>query len=364
MDSLLGKKIAVLKGGPGSERPVSLASAAGVSKALRGLGAEVIEIDVKGPDFSLPDGVALAFNIIHGVFGEDGDLQRILDATGIPYTGEGAAGSRLAFDKIETKQRFADCGIPTAEFEVLPIGEKPSMPLPYVVKAPRQGSTVGVYIVREAGEVQAALQGAAQYDNRLLVEKFIPGRELTVGILGDRALPIIQIVPKSGFYDFNNKYPFLNPQGGGGAQHLCPAPLDAAETVRVQEIALKAHRALGLEVYSRVDFILTDGGEPYVLEINTIPGMTEASLLPEAAGVAGISYPALCREIIDLSLAKGGRALAKSRAAARAPFRQRALQDIPHRRSRRGHRLRGPGGTEAVSLGESRLPPFGHRNNR
>jgi D-alanine-D-alanine ligase len=307
MDSLLHKKIALLKGGPGSERPVSLASAAGVSKALRGLGAEVIEIDVKDADFTLPDGVALAFNIIHGVFGEDGDLQRILDATGIPYTGEGAEGSRLAFDKIETKQRFAVSGIPTPEFEILAIGEKPSMPLPYVVKAPRQGSTVGVYIVRETGEVEGALKGAAQYDDRLLIEKFIPGRELTVGVLGDEALPIIQIVPKSGFYDFNNKYPFLNPQGGGGAEHLCPAPLKPAETRCIRQIALAAHRALGLEVYSRVDFILTEAGEPFVLEINTIPGMTEASLLPEAAGVAGISYPALCQKIIELSLAKGGR---------------------------------------------------------
>ena len=215
------------------------------------------------------------------------------------------AGSRST--KIETKERFAERGIPSADFEILKIGEKPTMPLPYVVKAPRQGSTVGVYIVREPGEVEAALKGAAEYDTRLLVEKFIPGRELTVGILGDKALPIIQIVPKSGFYDFNNKYPFLNPQGGGGAEHLCPAPLDPAETLRIQQIALDAHRSLGLEVYSRVDFILTEQGDPYVLEINTIPGMTEASLLPEAAGVAGISYPALCREIIELSLAKGGR---------------------------------------------------------
>ncbi len=307
MDTLLHKKIAVLKGGPGSERPVSLASAAGVSKALRGLGADVVEIDVKNADFTLPDGVALAFNIIHGVFGEDGELQRVLDATGIPYTGEGAAGSRLAFDKIETKERFAANGIPTPKYEILSIGQKPSMPLPYVVKAPRQGSTVGVYIVREEAEIEPALQGASQYDDRLLVEKYIPGRELTVGILGDAALPILQIVPKSGFYDFNDKYPFLNPQGGGGAEHLCPAPLSPGETRCIQGIALAAHRALGLEVYSRVDFILTEAGEPFVLEINTIPGMTEASLLPEAAGVAGISYPALCQKIIELSLAKGGR---------------------------------------------------------
>ncbi len=307
MDALLHKKIALLKGGPGSERAVSLATAAGVANALRSLGAEVVEIDVHGPDFSLPDGVQLAFNAIHGTFGEDGELQRVLDAAGVPYTGEGAEGSRLAFDKIETKKRFAERNVPTAEFEILRPGEKPSLPLPYVVKAPREGSTVGVYIVREPGEVAPALEGAAKYGDRILVERFIRGAELTVGILGEQALPIIQILPKSGFYDFNDKYPFLNPQGGGGAQHLCPAPLDKAQTARVQETALNAHRALGLEVYSRVDVILSDAGGPFVLEINTIPGMTEASLLPEAAAVAGIGYAELCRRIIGLSLAKGGR---------------------------------------------------------
>jgi D-alanine-D-alanine ligase len=137
----------------------------------------------------------------------------------------------------------------------------------------------------------------------LLVEKFVKGRELTVGILGDLALPIIEICPKEGFYDFKNKYPFLNPKATG-ADHLCPAPLDEKETQLVQEIALKAHRSLGLEVYSRVDVLLSDSGQAFVLEINTIPGMTQASLLPEAAGVAGISYGALCERIIELSLAR------------------------------------------------------------
>jgi D-alanine-D-alanine ligase len=302
--SLTGKTIAVLMGGPGSEREVSLASGRGVVKALSGLGARVIAVDVTAPDFVIPEPVDIAFNIIHGTFGEDGQLQDILDDLGIPYTGEGSDGSRLAFDKIATKQRFVECGIPTAAFEVIPKGATPSLPLPYVVKAPRQGSTVVVYIVKEKAEIAPAIEGAAQYDDPLLIEEYIAGEELTVGILGLLPLPIIMIKPKEGFYDFKNKYPFLNPQAGGGAEHYCPAPLPEKVTRLIQEIALAAHGSLGLEVYSRVDFILTRDGDPYVLEINTIPGMTEASLLPEAAGVAGIGYGELCERIIELSLAR------------------------------------------------------------
>ncbi len=291
-------------GGPGSERPVSLVSGQGVCKALAERGARVIPVDVTGPDFVIPEPVDIAFNIIHGTFGEDGQVQEILEQRGIPYTGEGVEGSRLAFNKIETKQRFIECGIPTAAFEVIPADQKPSLPLPYVVKAPRQGSTVGVYIVKEEAQIQPAIEGAAKYDNPLLIEEYIGGEELTVGIVGPLALPIIMIKPKEGFYDFKNKYPFLNPQAGGGAEHYCPAPLPEKVARLIREIALAAHGALGLEVYSRVDFILAGDGEPYVLEINTIPGMTEASLLPEAAGVAGIGYGELCERIIELSLAR------------------------------------------------------------
>jgi D-alanine-D-alanine ligase len=302
--SLEGKTIAVLMGGPGSERDVSLASGRGVAGALAALGARVISVDVKGPDFAIPEPVDIAFNIIHGTFGEDGELQGIMDARGIPYTGEGRVGSYLAFDKIATKHRFVDCDIPTAPFEVIQPNMRPKMSIPYVVKAPRQGSTVGVYIVKNESQIDAAVAGAAQYDDSLLVEKYVAGEELTVGILGSEALPIIMIKPKEGFYDFKNKYPFLNPEAGGGADHYCPAPLSPEVTKRIQEIALAAHRALGLEVYSRVDFILPADGEPCVLEINTIPGMTETSLLPEAAGVAGIGYGELCERIIALSLAR------------------------------------------------------------
>jgi len=302
--SLDGKTIALLMGGPGSEREVSLASGRGVQTALAARGARVIPVDVTGPDFVIPEPVDIAFNIIHGTFGEDGQLQEILEQRGIPYTGEGIEGSRAAFNKIETKERFIECGIPTAAYEVIPADQTPSLPLPYVVKAPRQGSTVGVYIVSDASQVAPAMQGAAQYDNPLLIEEYIAGEELTVGILGPQALPIIMIKPTEGFYDFKNKYPFLNPQAGGGAEHYCPAPLPAKVTRLIQEIALAAHGALGFEVYSRVDFILAPGGTPYCLEINTIPGMTEVSLLPEAAAAAGISYGELCERIILLSLAR------------------------------------------------------------
>lgn len=303
MIDLHGKKIAVLKGGPGSERQVSLATGAGVAKALRSLGAEVMEVDVADEKFQLPNDTELAFIALHGTFGEDGQVQQILEDRGVSYTGEGVAESALAFDKIPSKRKFSDHGILTPRWEVIQAGEAPNLPLPLVIKAPRQGSTVGVYIVKEKNALAPALIEAAQYDREFLIEEFIPGRELTVGILGDLALPVLEIIPKSGFYDFNNKYPFLNPQGGGGAEHVCPAEIAGELTSKIQDLALLACNSLGLKVYSRVDVILSPQNEPFVLEVNTIPGMTEASLLPEAAGVAGIGYAQLCAQIIELSLA-------------------------------------------------------------
>jgi D-alanine-D-alanine ligase len=301
---LTGKKIAVLKGGPGSERKVSLASAAGVERALAGLGAEVFPVDVRDENFSVPEGVDFAFNVIHGTMGEDGKIQRILEERGIPYTGEGISGSERAFDKILSKKCFAEKEVSTPDFEIISIVDRPAMPLPYVLKAPREGSSVGVYIVRTEQEVEPAFEDVKKYASEVLIEEYIPGRELTVGVVGNVALPIIEICPKQGFYDFNNKYPFLNPQAGGAADHFCPAPLPEDMTRKIQNLALKAHRALGLEVYSRVDVLLPESGKPAVIEINTIPGMTEASLLPEAAAAAGISYPELCERILELSSAR------------------------------------------------------------
>jgi len=297
----LPKKIAVLMGGPGSERDVSLATGRGVSKALRSLGTQVVEIDVQDENFQLSDDTDLAFLTIHGTFGEDGQLQRILERRGIAYTGDSVEGSEIAFDKIRSKEKFRDHGVTTPVWEVIRPGQNPTIPLPVVVKPPREGSTVGVVIVKSEGEIESAISEAARYGRELLIEKFVSGRELTIGILGEQALPILEIIPKGGFYDFNNKYPFLNPQAGGGAEHVCPAKIDAAKTREIQELALRAFRAVGLQVYGRVDAILSESGQPFILEINTIPGMTEASLLPEAAAAAGISYVDLCARIIALS---------------------------------------------------------------
>lgn len=301
MKNLSGQLIAVLMGGPGSERDVSFATGKGVANALRSLGAEVTEVDVKGPDFELPHGIDLAFIALHGTFGEDGQVQRILEDRGVAYTGEGAAESELAFDKIRSKEAFRQHDVTTPYWQIVTIGQRPTIPIPFVIKAPRQGSTVGVHIIKNEREIDAAIADAGKYDRELLVEKFVPGRELTIGILGEQALPILEIIPKGGFYDFTNKYPFLNPSAGGGAEHVCPAKIPEDRTRAIQDLALRAHRSLGLQVYSRVDIMLPEDGEPAVLEVNTIPGMTEASLLPEAAAAAGIGYAELCARIIELS---------------------------------------------------------------
>jgi D-alanine-D-alanine ligase len=305
--AISNRKIAVLMGGPGSERDVSLATGKGVAKALRTAGAQVTEVDVRDENFPLPEGVELAFIALHGTFGEDGQVQRILEKRGVPYTGEGVSESELAFDKILSKKKFREQEITTPEWEVIPAGMRPRMAVPFVLKAPRQGSTVGIYIIKSEAEIAHALSDAPQYDDEFLVEKFIAGRELTVGVLGEQALPIIEIIPKGGFYDFATKYPFLNPSAGASAEHVCPAQIDAGLTKEIQDLALRAHRSLGLKVYSRVDVLLPEERVPTVLEVNTIPGMTETSLLPEAAGVAGISYVDLCLRIIELSAARRGR---------------------------------------------------------
>src|SRR5437899_593810 len=302
----LPKRIAVLMGGPSSERDVSLATGHGISKALRSLGADVVEVDVRDATFKLPDDVDLAFIALHGTFGEDGQVQQILQERGVVYTGEGVEESRLAFDKIRSKEKFREHGVSTPEWEVIEAHQRPRMQLPIVVKAPRQGSTVGIYIVKKAEDLESAIADAAKYDRELLIEKFVPGRELTIGILGDQVLPILEIIPKGGFYDFTNKYPFLNPQAGGAAEHVCPAKIDPEKARQIQDLALRAYRALGLQVYSRVDVLLPDDGAATVLEVNTIPGMTEASLLPETAAAAGIDYASLCLRIIQLSRARMG----------------------------------------------------------
>jgi D-alanine-D-alanine ligase len=299
---LSSKHIAVLMGGPGSEREVSLASGKAVLKALQGLGLSASGVDVTGTTIDLPNGTDLAFNVIHGTFGEDGQLQRILADMGVAYTGAGVHSSRMAFDKNLAKAAFIAAGVPTPRAEIIDVSAGPALPsfaAPFVVKPPREGSSVGVNIVRDPAMAEAAMADAAKYGSDILVEEFIQGMELTVGILNDQPLPVVHIIPPEGVYDMASKYPWLS--GSQGSQYICPAGLDEATTRIVQQAALAAHRALGIEIYSRVDVLLDPQNRPYVLEANTLPGMTETSLLPKAAAAAGIDFPALCLTIAEQS---------------------------------------------------------------
>jgi D-alanine-D-alanine ligase len=296
-----GRLVPVLMGGPSKEREVSLRSGAAVAKALESLGAQVVKVDVHGPDFVLPADPFVVFNVLYGTFGEDGQVQAELERRGVPYTGEGVEGSRLAFDKILSKERFQAAGVPTVAFEILRSpAQVPGLSLPFVVKAPRQGSSVGVHIVDSVEKLAPALADCFSLDEEVLVEDFFAGRELTVGMLGEEPLPVVEIVPKGGFYDYEHKYT------KGGSDYFVPARLTEEETARVQAAAVAAQRTLGLSVYSRVDVMLGADGSLNVLEINTIPGMTETSLLPKAAAEVGLSFAALCGRIGELSLQKKG----------------------------------------------------------
>ncbi len=296
-------KIAVLMGGPGSERQVSLASGKAVLNALLSLGLDAVPLDVTGTDIDLPEGTGLCFNVIHGTFGEDGQLQEILDTKGIPYTGARAASSRRAFDKSLAKQAFLAAEVPTPKAEVIDCTDGPalpSFPAPFVVKPPREGSSVGIEIVKTQAEAEAAISKASQHSKDLLIEEFISGPELTVPVIDGKAYPVVHIIPPEGVYDMAAKYPWLS--GTKGSQYICPADLDLETTMAVQAAAVAAHKALGIEVYSRVDVMLDAHNRPYVLEANTIPGMTETSLLPKSAAAAGLPFPELCQLIAEISL--------------------------------------------------------------
>ncbi len=234
--ALANHKIAVLKGGPGSERAVSLKSAESVVEALKSLGAEVVEIDVTATDFTVPGDVVVAVNMIHGTFGEDGQLQALLEKQGVAYTGAGVETSRVAFDKNLSKEKFVAGGVPTPQSQVLKLDgvDQLRLTLPVVVKPPREGSSVGVHIVHTEEELATALADAKQYGQDTLVEEFVDGKELTVGVIGGEALPVIHIEPVSGFYDINNKYPWMS--GTGKTNYHCPADLDIETTQRVQEL--------------------------------------------------------------------------------------------------------------------------------
>ncbi len=292
--------IVVMLGGPSAEREVSLRSGAGVAKALRSLGHTVFELDPKTPDWVLPpnaDVVCLA--PLHGTYGEDGTVQQQLEMLGVPYTGCDVESSRIAFDKVLTKQRCVEAGVPTAKYLVVD-SEKTPWPMgwqpPLVVKPVRQGSSVGLQFVERVSNWGKALREAFRYDSQLLVEEKIVGRECTVGILANEALPVVEVRPKAGTYDYRNKYT------PGCTEYFCPAQFDTATTRQIQEAALGAFRAIGGRDYARVDVMVRATGEPVVLEVNTQPGMTETSLLPKAAAAAGLSYAALCQRMVDLAL--------------------------------------------------------------
>lgn len=287
--------VAVLKGGPSAERDVSLASGAAAADALRGLGYTVHELDVTGYDVSLPVDVEVAFIALHGTFGEDGTLQQLLEQRSIPFTGAGSAASRLAFDKLESKRVFEKRAIATARYEVLRRGQARTLPLPVVVKPPRQGSSIGITKVFSDEQWDPALETAFAHDEEVLVEAFIEGAELTVGIVGEQVLPVVEIRAPDGYYDYRAKYT------KGMTEYLVPAPLDVETTRRCQQLAWDTFVALGCRGMGRVDLRLAPDGHAFVLEMNTIPGLTSTSLLPKAARAAGIEFPRLCEMILNLA---------------------------------------------------------------
>ncbi|MGI6004848.1 MAG: D-alanine--D-alanine ligase family protein [Christensenellales bacterium] len=343
--------IVVLAGGISTERDVSLSSGTKVCAALRGEGHNAILLDVFLGMDDIPQGIAALFTQtdeiktvmvaqqapdlaavramrgegamgeigkhvleicraadivymgLHGENGENGRLQAMFDVMEIPYTGTGYLGSALAMNKWITKELFLQNDIVTAAGLLLKKGEDisvaESLGLPVIVKPVHGGSSIGVFIAQSAGELSGAIRKAFQYEDEILVEKYVRGREFSVGILGNQVLPVIEIIPKSGFYDYANKYQ------PGWTKEVCPAQLEETASKMLQDAAMKVFKVLQLDVYGRVDFILEEGtGKPYCLEANTLPGMTPTSLLPQEAAQVGLSYGQLCQKIIELSLEK------------------------------------------------------------
>jgi D-alanine-D-alanine ligase len=289
-------KVAVLAGGVSGEREISQKSGAAVAKALRSVGVRVIEVDVKTPSADVPAGTDLCFLCLHGAYGEDGTIQAELDAKGIVYTGSGAEASALAFDKLKAKEAMAAAGVPLAEG--MTWTEENDWVPPYVLKPVADGSSLGVHLVRTEEEAAKAKKEATGWKGAMMIERLVEGAEMTVGILGDKALPVVEVRPGKGFYDYRNKYTV------GATQYLCPAPIEKEKASVYQDLALKAHQALGCEVVSRVDLMVDQSGQGVVLEVNTLPGMTDLSLLPRAGRAAGIDFASLCLRLMELSWAR------------------------------------------------------------
>jgi D-alanine-D-alanine ligase len=320
-------KVAVLFGGDSMERDVSVASALQVVAALRSRGHEVTAVDAERGQLTAPDeaatfardiakdpprstrsfglprvvaglanaGFDLVFLAMHGGKGEDGTLQSLLDAHGLKYTGSGRLGSSLAWDKSISKQLFRLAQIPTPPWRIAPVdakGVERDLGFPVIVKPSGQGSTVGLTLVEDPARLEAAIAQAAQYDSCVILESFIEGRELTVGVLGDKALAVGEIIPRDGgIFDYEAKYQV------DAAEEIFPADVPAEVSKQAQTLALVAHDALRLSHYSRADFRLDDNGSLWCLEVNTLPGMSRGSLMPKSAAAAGIEFDELCERI-------------------------------------------------------------------
>lgn len=302
------KKIAVVMGGPSAEREVSLNTGRAILAALQEKGYNAIGIDLDPLHFVkqlASEQIEVVFNAVHGLYGEDGLLQGTLEMLGIPYTGSGVLASAMAMDKAVSKRLFMSGGIPTPRSrlynkqdiscDVLVKEIQKVFGIPVVVKAAAQGSSIGVTIVEHAADLELAVTKSFKYSGHIVVEEFIKGKELTVSILGSnqpKALPIIEIVPQSGRYDYTSKYT------KGATEYIVPARLDDEVAFNVQQIALDAYKLLGCRGIGRVDVMLDSNNQPYVLEVNTIPGMTATSLVPKAAAALGINFADLCEQIL------------------------------------------------------------------
>jgi D-alanine-D-alanine ligase len=299
-------KVAVVMGGPSAEREVSIESGTCVMRALATLGhdARSLDFDARFVDAIREIQPDVVFNALHGRGGEDGTIQGVLEWMGIPYTGSGVAACAIAMDKHLTKKLLAAEGLPTPAWDVFDLtgGTLPLLPgslnLPLVAKPRASGSSAGVSIVKTHEAWTKAMIEAAERTPEILAEEFVPGREFSCGVLGEEALPVVEIVPSDEFYSYDAKYK------PGGSRHLIPAPIDHDLASRLQTLALSVHRLVGLRDYSRTDFIVTDHGRPTILEVNALPGLTPTSLLPDEASHAGISYDALVDRLLQYALSR------------------------------------------------------------
>lgn len=304
-------RVGVLMGGPSAEREISLKSGEAVYESLKTSGIEAVAVDIKTDN--VRDNIELielhkincAFLALHGRFGEDGQIQQILHGLKIPYTGSNVLASRLAMDKIASHRAFADCGLNVPFYKVIEkstynpeSGDIKHFKFPLVVKPAACGSSVGLSIVDKKDGLDEAVKLAFDFDERALIEEYISGREVTVGILDEQVLPVIEIIPKKRFFDYEAKY------RSGMTDYIVPAKLEDKVAKDLQQTALKAHRVLNCFGCSRVDMILRDDNTAFILEINTIPGFTQTSLLPKAARVAGIDFAGMCIKLIQLAYEK------------------------------------------------------------